>query len=100
MKLALYKDNQVISVIEDVENPEVEGDCVTWANGKLIGIKIPFLLLNDETDINQEVTEELILLDRKTEFYKVDKMVELEEGNEMNALAIMELAEMLLGGGV
>ncbi|OLS39150.1 hypothetical protein [Bacillus sp. MRMR6] len=106
MKIVLYKDAQVISIVDEVYNPIVNGNNITWDDGSLTGIKTEFLLLDDLIIVSGEVTPEIIAQDKKLLFGKKDEVAglkaqlqEAKEANEMNAMAIMELAEMLLGGG-
>lgn len=77
MKIVLYtEDYLVLNVFEDVQNPKVEINTVEWDNGRLRGIKVPFLLLEDEVEVGQTVTG-LLDLDKKAQFTKVD--IDLEQ---------------------
>jgi hypothetical protein len=98
MKLILYDDNfKVIDLVEGIKKPFVNGNNVTWEDGSLSGINLPFLLLEDEVTV-ETVTKEILAFDKKNEYVKVDEIAQLQEENKMNAMAIMELAELLMGG--
>jgi len=107
MKVAIYqKDGTFATVLEEIYNPKITGDQLTFDNGNLSGFNDQHILLNDEVE-PPETLEDARLLDQRAKYTieKVDEIVELKkqlqeekEANEMNALALMELAEMVLGG--
>lgn len=104
MNLVFYDDSRnVVEVIEDIQNPVIDGDNIEWEKGEMTGIKLSFLVLCDDTEIGESVTDELILLDKKKEFITVDLAEEnkqLREQIEMNALAFMEFIEMWTKGEI
>ncbi|MDW0113757.1 hypothetical protein QT711_11215 [Sporosarcina saromensis] len=102
MIIVIYDDlRNIVSVIKNVSGPIVNGNDITWEDGSLTGVQLPFLLL-DDMEIT-EITNEIIAMDRKSEFPFVDFKKEngvLKQENEMNSMAIMELAELIIMGGV
>ena len=105
MKLALYHNSKILQVFENVASPVVQGNTVSWETGSISDGE--FLLLDDSVEVADTVTEELVNWDQKENFVKekppdteelLSRLLEAEKENEMNALAIMELAELLLGG--
>lgn len=103
MKLVLYDEEtlEVRRVEEDIRSPVVDGNNVIWEVGSLHGIKLPFLLLEDDVEVHESVDEAIIGLNLSEQYLKVDLLEEnkkLKEENKLNAMAIMELAEMIFGG--
>jgi hypothetical protein len=70
---------KIVSIIEKIKSPVVEGNNVEWEDGSLGGINLPFLLLDDDVDIFDVVTEEVIALDKKNSFPKFN----MEKVNEV-----------------
>ena len=103
MKLVLYDEKtlEVRQIEEDIRSPVVDGNNVIWEVGSVKGIKLPFLLLEDDVEVLEVVNETIIELDLSEQFLKVDLLEEnrrLKEENQLNAMAIMDLAEMIFGG--
>lgn len=107
LKLAIYqKEGSFATVLDDISNPRIEGSKLTYDGGYTYGIDENHILIDDDVT-PPETLEEAKLIDQKAyySFEKVDKIADLEaklqvarQENEMNALALMELAELVLGG--
>ena len=107
MKIAIYKkDGTFATVLEGINNPKITGEELSFDNGSISGFDDKHILLDDETEIPADI-KDARLLDQRAKYTseKVDEITELKkqlqeekEANEMNALALMELAEMVLGG--
>jgi hypothetical protein len=98
VKLVIYNaDKKVVDVIKGVTNPVVSDNNVEWEGGSLNGINLPFLLLDDDLAV-EEVTDEVIELDKKGEHAKVDLA---KENADLKArLELMQSAvdDLILGG--
>jgi regulator of RNase E activity RraA len=109
MKIAIYlQSGMLATVLEGITNPKLTCNELTFDQGSITGIDENHILLDDSTEV-PETLEEATALDQKEQYTieKVDEVAELKaqlqaarEENEMNALAIMELAELVLGGGL
>jgi hypothetical protein len=84
MQLVLYDADtlSVLDVIKDVQNPVVDKNSVSWNSGALGDAKVPFLILDNGVAIEESVTQELLNLNRSSEFSKVDLAKENEELRE------------------
>lgn len=82
MKIIFYdSEKNVVESIENISNPVVDGDNVTWEGGSLTGAGLPFLLLDDDVNVEGgEITDDLIKLDKKEQCRK--KSNDLEEENK------------------
>jgi hypothetical protein len=106
MKLVLYHENRILGVFENIRSPSVQEKGVTWEGGSLSDASSFLLLDDDDVEVGSTFTDNLLLLDKKSEYVKTPnddltaRLDAAEKENEMNALAIMELAELVLGGGV
>ena len=102
MKLVIYNEEKdVIDVTEYIEDPEISGNDIEWLGGSMTDVKLPFILLADDVEVGDKVTKELLVLDEKDEYTKIDLYEEnrrLRAINNMNSMAIMELAQIVLGG--
>lgn len=101
MKLVIYKDNEIIQTFEGLEGVEVDGNNITWSTGSAKEVNVDFIVLDNEVEIPDELTSTIISLDKKDTIKKIDLYEEnrkLKEENQLNALAIMELAEIISGG--
>lgn len=79
MKLVIYdQDHNIKEIRENILSPVVEGNDVRWEGGSLTGIKFPFILLDDEVEVGETITNEIILMDKKKE-YPVHNLVEENE---------------------
>lgn len=95
MKIVVYDfDKKVVDVIDDIKHPKVSGNRVDWEGGSTEN-NLPFLLLEDSVEINETITDEIIALDKKSEFAKVDELAELKaENTELKSR--LETAEMAI----
>lgn len=105
MKLIIYSDtNEVMDVI-NVVNPIVDKNNVFWIGGSLEGIKRSFIIVDDRAVIGDTVTDELLQLDRKMDFTKVDlveenrilkeKLITMEEKANFHESILVEIATMI-----
>lgn len=91
MKLVLYtEDYNVLDIIENIQNPQVESNNVEWDTGALHGINVPFLLLEDDVEIN-EITTGIIALDKRNQFVKVNLEQEYKQLKKQQADLSFEL---------
>jgi hypothetical protein len=101
VKVVIYgEDNKVIESIENIKSPEVDGNTVTWEDGSLGGINLPFLLLEDPIAVGEHVTEEVISQDKKSQFPKIDLAKENAELKSRQDLMQNALDDLILGGMV
>lgn len=88
MKIVLYQeDGKVIDTIENVLDPVVDTRKIEWTGGALEGINAEFLLLDDTITVTDTVSEELISLDKKHLYKKIDLAKENEQLKERLKLA-------------
>ena len=100
MKIVIYNaEKKVVDVIKGVNNPEVSDNNVEWEGGSLNGVNLPFLLLDDDLVV-EEVTDEVIALDKKSEHVKVD--LAKENADLKTRLGLMQSAvdDIILGGAL
>lgn len=90
MYLVLY-DERIRDVVEIDETVEVEGNTVIWATGKQPGIKTDFIIVDQ---VPETITEEVIALDRKHEFKKVDEVTQLKERLSDTETALINIMDM------
>ncbi|MCQ6275750.1 hypothetical protein JMM81_12365 [Bacillus sp. V3B] len=90
MKLIFYKDNTVTNVIENIYSPIVESGVFTWESGRLKGIKNQYILIDDDVDVT-ELTDDIIDLDKKSQFVKIDTETEQKKLKKQQADLVFEL---------
>jgi hypothetical protein len=100
MKLVLYDNsNVVVKTIKNIRSPVVEGNNIEWEEGSLSGINLPFLLLEEDVTVPEELTDEIKELDKRTAHPKKDYKKEAEELrhqlSETNSL-ILDFMESIL----
>ena len=97
MKIVIYNGDKAVDVIHGVINPVVNENNVEWEGGSLNGVNLPFLLLDDDLVV-EEVTDEVIALDKKSEHVKVD--LAKENADLKTRLELMQSAvdDLILGG--
>jgi hypothetical protein len=83
------EEKKVIETFENIKSPVVDGNNVFWEDGSLGGINLPFLLLEDDIQVNELVTDEVMSQDKKTQFPKVDLKSRLEAA-EMAIISLMD----------
>lgn len=92
MKLIFYNDeNRVLDIQENMQQVTISENEVTWQDGSVKGIKVHFIVLPDEVDVGDTVTEEIMSKDVKDNFKKRD----LEQENA-ELRARLDTAEMAL----
>ena len=100
MKIVIYNaDKSVVDVIENVVNPVVSDNNVEWEGGSLSGINLPFLLVDDDAEVD-EVTDETIALDKKSEHAKVDLAKENADLKSQLELLQSAVDDIILGGAM
>jgi hypothetical protein len=110
MKIAIYHENgELASVYEGIENPKINGQDLYFDGGSFSSIDDNHILLNDDVKVPDTLTDEIKALDKKAALEKFltaeeekeqlkAKLEEVQKQNDMNALAIMELAQIVFGG--
>jgi hypothetical protein len=98
MKLVFYNaENKVVDAIENVSNPSIDGNNVEWEGGSLAGANLPFLLLDDDISVDT-VTDDIIALDKKSQYPKVDLAKENADLKARQELMQKALDDLILGG--
>lgn len=97
MKLVIYDANKIVEVIENVVNPSVNENNVEWEGGSLSGINLPFLLLEDDVLLD-EISDQLISNDKKSEHQKIDLAKENADLKATQTLMQKALDDLILGG--
>jgi hypothetical protein len=89
MKLVFYTEqNKVVEVLNNIIEPEVEGNSVSWKGGELKSIRIPFLLVDDtEVSKGDDVTDDLLANDKKAEFKSEKERLRAENEDLKRQLA-------------
>lgn len=99
MKLTIYNgQKKIVDLYENMHDVKVNGNNVSWRDGALKGIKMEFLLLADEVEIQDEVTEELINQDLKANYKEIsleEENRQLRERVEATELAVLSLLELM-----
>jgi len=100
MKIVLYNDEyEVLEVMENIHNLSIGDNYLKWDTGEMGGLKCNFIVLKDDESIDDQVTHDHISKDQKGNFVRIDLFAEnaiLKMENEMNAMAIMELTQIIL----
>jgi hypothetical protein len=79
MKLILYKeDRSIIFKVDDIQSPVVQDDGVSWEEGSVTAADL-FLLLEDDVEVGDTVTDGMLAQDRKEHFKKTDEIQELKQ---------------------
>ncbi|MCM3616667.1 hypothetical protein M3936_03630 [Sutcliffiella horikoshii] len=99
MKLIIYDtERKVVKLYEGIQRVKVNNDEVTWNDGALMGIKLDFILLNDEVEVLEKVTEEVINQDLKQNYKEIsleDENRQLKERLEATEMAVLSLLELM-----
>lgn len=99
MKLTIYNgQKKIVDLYEDMQDVKVNGNNVSWRNGALKGIKMEYLLLEDEVEVHEEVTDELISQDLKVNYKEIsleDENRQLRERVEATEMAVLSLLELM-----
>lgn len=99
MKLIIYDtERKVVKLYEGIQRVKVNNDEVTWNDGALMGIKLDFILLNDEVEVLEKVTDEVINQDLKQNYKEIsleDENRQLKERLEATEMAVLSLLELM-----
>ncbi|WLR53545.1 hypothetical protein LC048_13535 [Mesobacillus subterraneus] len=97
MKIVIFEPatKEVIYIQEQVSNPEVTDNSVTFKGGELAGISKSFILI-DDMEVSDSVTDEMIALDKKASYPKTD----LKKENEDLRKQLTDLSFELMMKGV
>ncbi|WP_226085638.1 hypothetical protein [Mesobacillus sp. S13] len=99
MKLVIYdQEHNIKEIRENILSPVVEGNDVRWEGGSLTGIKFPFILLDDELEVGETLTDEIIQLDKKEEYPAhdlVEENLDLRTRLESAEAAILTLMDIV-----
>lgn len=98
MKLVVYKgdDGRVLLIEENLISPVVMGNRVSWEGGSVEDTD-SFILLENDVDVGEVVSEELKALDKKGEFIKPPERDLAKENEELKArLEAVEMATVTL----
>lgn len=73
MKIVIFEPTtkEVIYIQEQVSNPEVTDNSITFEGGELAGISKSCILI-DDMEVGDSVTDEMIALDKKASYPKID----------------------------
>lgn len=87
-----------MGVYENIKQPIVSDNNVVWEEGSLHGINLPFLLLEDDVVIADAVTDTIIVLDKKSQYPKIDLDKENADLKARQDLMQQALDDLILGG--
>lgn len=86
MKIVLCNEDKVVmDIIENVNDIEIEDDCIKFDGGELRGLKCSPLILDDDVEISigGSITSDIRELDKAQDYIKVDRLKGLEEAMEI-----------------
>lgn len=99
MKLVIFNnENKVIDALEGLSEVQTKGEDVWWNGGSMQGIKLNYLILDDSVEVSETITKEVIAVDQKENFRKVDfeqENAELKARLESAEMAIITLMDFL-----
>jgi hypothetical protein len=79
LKLAIYqKDGGLSSVFEDIENPRINGQDLYSDKGSFFSINENHILLDNDVEVPDVLSDELLTLDKKA---SIPKFITVEEEN-------------------
>lgn len=79
MKLILYKeDRSILFSVDDIKSPTVKENGVDWEEGSVTAADL-FVLLEDGVEVGETITDEILALDQKEHFRKVDEMEDMRQ---------------------
>jgi hypothetical protein len=87
-----------MGVYENIKQPIVSDNNLVWEEGSLHGINLPFLLLEDEVSTVDVLTDEVIALDKKSQYPKIDLEKENADLKARQDLMQRALDDLILGG--
>lgn len=108
MNILLVDENKVIQVIP-FKTLEINGKDIKYENDEgpaiLEGIKPDIYVVEDSYEVDQELSDDdvdhLQSIDKKEDFIKLsleERLEQLKTEKEMSDMALIELAQILLGG--
>ena len=101
MKLALYnKEGRLVTVFEGIMNPKLESNTLLFDQGSISNLTEKHILLEDEIEVPNVITDEVISLDNK---HELESVLSHEEENIhlKKSVKLMQAAldDIILGGG-
>jgi hypothetical protein len=105
MKIAVYRKNGKLSnVYEGINNPRINGNDIYFEKGSFSCINDNHILLNDEDDVPDVLTDKLLAIDKKSTLskFKTPK----EENNQLKSrlesaeLTIIALIDFMSAKGI
>jgi hypothetical protein len=81
LQLILYekKSLKVIEWISGISDIVIDGDNISWNSGVFQDLVVPYLILNDNVEKIDNVTQEIIDVDLSEDFIKIDLVKENQE---------------------
>lgn len=72
MKLALYnKSGDLVTVFEEIKNPKLKSGMLIFDQGSISDMTDNHILIDDEVEVPNQLTEDFKLLDKKQSLEKV-----------------------------
>jgi hypothetical protein len=100
---------EVKEALQDVTNPIIEGQDISWEGGSMKEVSLPFIIIEDLEEVADKLTNEILGQDQSEKYLKVDLSKEnqklkedirrLQEDNVNIMLALTSVYESLNGGG-
>lgn len=100
MQLVLHDGNAILDVIPQVYGIVISGTTIEWEAGRLREVSADYAVVDDSIDVSSVTLADIIASDVSANYVVESteaRMQRLAEESEMNSMAIMELAEMMLG---
>lgn len=82
MQIVLFKDEDVLKVIDNVVDIKIEGKNIVWHDGSIRDVKIDYIIVDDEVEIGDIINDEIMALNQREKFVKppiVDETAELKK---------------------
>lgn len=97
MKLVLYQDDKAIAIYPGVINPTKTESGVKWDTGELSGVSVPFILVNEEVEIEagDAIPEEIRI--RESIPFEQDITIMLRQENESLKQQLADTNSDLMG---
>jgi hypothetical protein len=93
MKIAIYsKENKLLTVYENINNPKLKDSAIYFDGGSFSGITDKHILIDNEIEPSEELTIEMVQLDKKG---SVETFKTLEE-QQAERIANLEDALLIL----
>ncbi|WP_147536104.1 hypothetical protein [Bacillus marasmi] len=91
MKIVLYKDENILNVIDGVNDVSIDDKDIVWSDGALRGVKAEYIIVNDDTVVGGSITNELLSLDLSDNYQTPPKIDEVAEMKKQQTDLIFEL---------